>query len=75
MLNPRVTSVSNFKVTTDEKCLSVPGVTRKRQRPKSVKVAYLTAEWKRAKVHLKNIEAICFGHEMDHLLGKTIADT
>ncbi len=73
VLNPRIVSRSGISNPTNEMCLSVPGFTRRRSRSYSVKVVGFDEHWKRVCIEAKGKDAACFQHEIDHTLGRTIA--
>ncbi len=74
VLNPRIVSRSGISNPTDERCLSVVGITRRRDRSYSVKVVGFDEHWKRVCIESKGKDAAVFQHEIDHCNGRTIAD-
>jgi peptide deformylase len=74
MLNPRITSRSGITNPTDERCLSVPGFERRRQRSYSVVVQGTDALGLPLIIRPKGMDAAVWQHELDHLDGRTIVD-
>ena len=72
LLNPRVTKRSAIKIPTDERCLSVPGLTRRMSRSYSVQVKGTDAQGNPVTVDAKGMLSACFQHEIEHLDGKLI---
>ncbi len=73
VLNPRIVARSGISNPTNERCLSVPGLTRRRQRSYSVKVVGFDENWKHVCIEAKGKDAACFQHEINHIDGITIA--
>lgn len=74
MYNPELTEVSEELWEHPEGCLSFPKIELTIARPKIVTVRYQdeNATWHTRE--LKNIDAKCVQHEIDHLDGKTFKD-
>ncbi|MCK2000730.1 peptide deformylase [[Brevibacterium] frigoritolerans] len=70
-INPRYVEKSKKHIclTNGEGCLSIPNASGKVYRPKKIEVAYTTLEGERKSSTLKELNAIVFGHEEDHLNG------
>lgn len=57
-----------------ESCLSIPEAKALTKRYKMLKVAYINEDGKRVKKLLKDLEAVVFQHELDHLFGVLMSD-
>lgn len=57
-----------------EGCLSVPGIRGFVKRPKRVQVIFQDETGKKHKLLLKDMLAVVFQHEIDHLFGKLFVD-
>lgn len=73
-VNPKVVSRSMGTIEFEEGCLSVPGVYGMVERPKKVKVKAKTLDGLPVTLNLKNLEAVIFQHEIDHLDGILFID-
>lgn len=73
LVNPRVVEKEGEQVT-EEGCLSVPGVYVKVKRAARVVVEALDEEGKPRRIEAKELLAVVFQHEIDHLHGKMICD-
>ena len=71
MINPIIIKKSN-PYDTEESCLSLLGGPRKCKRFKSIKVQYLTLDFKIRIKTFEGFEAQIIQHEMDHLEGVLI---
>lgn len=60
--------------TSEEGCLSFPGISTKITRSKRVKVAAYNLDGERVEVQADGIHARAWQHEMDHLDGRLIID-
>jgi len=75
MINPEFTFFSDDKVTSDEGCLSLPGITLKISRPQKVSVRAFDENGK--EFFIENAEGLlakALQHETDHLNGLMIVD-
>lgn len=72
MLNPKITSRSKLKVPFKEACLSFPGKVVTKKRNYSCTVEGQTGLGAPMTVTVKDSDASCFQHEIDHLNGITI---
>lgn len=72
MVNPKLIKTSNVRASAEEGCLSFPGRTIQKSRPRQVTVEYNTPFGEVKSVTLTGFEARCVQHEIDHLGGKTI---
>jgi len=57
-----------------EGCLSIPGIRGFVKRPRKIRVTYFTETGQKKQVLLKDMMAIVFQHEIDHLVGKLFVD-
>jgi peptide deformylase len=60
--------------TTEEGCLSVPGIFDEVQRASAVRVRAQDRHGGTFETNLEGIAAVCLQHEMDHLEGKLFVD-
>lgn len=60
--------------TSEEGCLSVPGVYAEVQRAERIQVRARRADGNAFEETLEGLHAICLQHEMDHLAGKVFVD-
>jgi peptide deformylase len=58
----------------EEGCLSCPGVRKMVKRNRYVLIEYIDYEGKKVKEHLRDLEARCAQHEIDHLDGILLVD-
>jgi peptide deformylase len=58
----------------EEGCLSCPGVLKKVKRNRYVLIEYTNYEGKKIKEHLRDLDARCAQHEIDHLDGILLVD-
>lgn len=74
VINPRIVERSETEKTEMEGCLSYPDYIVPVSRPAEVVVSYFTPEGEEVTAHLEQLEARCFQHEFDHLLGICFVD-
>ncbi len=72
-INPDI-SVAEGKQTSEEGCLSVPGVYAKVDRYKLVTIKALDVRGKAFELEADELLSVCIQHEMDHLDGKLFVD-
>jgi len=72
-INPALLEESE-EDTTEEGCLSFPGINTKITRAKRVKVAAYTLDGERIEIQAEGIHARAWQHEIDHLEGRLIVD-
>ena len=73
-VNPEITWASEEKQVYDEGCLSVPGIYDGVERPARVKVRALDEHGKPFEIEADGLLAVCFQHEMDHLMGMVFVE-
>jgi peptide deformylase len=73
LINPKIVKKEGSQ-SLEEGCLSVPGVCIKVKRAKAVIVEALDEDGKQISIEAQGLLACVFQHEIDHLLGKLIAD-
>ncbi|OGZ32721.1 MAG: peptide deformylase [Candidatus Portnoybacteria bacterium RBG_13_40_8] len=73
-INPKIYKASKKKIISEEGCLSVPGVYKKLQRAKSLKIEAVDENDKQFKLKAKDLLARVIQHELDHLNGILIID-
>ena len=73
-VNPEIVNVSTGTDIQNEGCLSFPGIFVPVERPVNISVKYQTIDGSWEAVQLTGIQARCFLHERDHLMGKTFLD-
>ena len=72
--NPKITRESNEKVIMKEGCLSFPELYLNISRPQMIEATYQNADGDEINVHLEDLAARIFHHEMDHMIGTTFLD-
>jgi peptide deformylase len=79
LINPVIVSCSMDMTTTNEQCLSVPGIIKSKQRPWRIMLKGFEFDFYDERVFaiysmpLSGLEATIVQHEIDHLDGRTIA--
>lgn len=73
-INPLITERSNAVVTTQEACLSLPGVAADVTRHAEITLWWQDVDSVWIDEHLTGFAAICAQHELDHLDGLVIFD-
>ncbi|MBF0533159.1 MAG: peptide deformylase [Candidatus Omnitrophica bacterium] len=73
VINPKIVKKIG-KVTQNEGCLSVPGVTVAIDRPQQIRLHYLDENGHEQEGDFADLKARVIAHEMDHLDGKLIVD-
>jgi len=73
LINPEILSREGQE-TSDEGCLSVPGVTEGVERAAHIRVRALDLNGKSREFDADGLLAICVQHELDHLDGKLFVD-
>ena len=69
LINPKIEWRCNDRVTGEEACLSIPGVTAHVERNAEVAMVWTTLDGDKREEVLKGPAAICAQHELDHLDG------
>ena len=72
-INPQIISRDGM-ATTEEGCLSLPGIYDKVQRATTIRVRALDVTGKEFELDADGLAAVCLQHEMDHLDGKVFVD-
>ncbi|MDM8566774.1 peptide deformylase [Candidatus Halobeggiatoa sp. HSG11] len=73
LINPNIISVDGQQ-STEEGCLSVPGVFEQVQRAENITVQALDKNGKQLTLTADEILSVCIQHEIDHLNGKLFVD-
>ncbi len=73
LVNPEIVEKSGVEVDS-EGCLSIPGVTEKVSRPRTVQVLAQDLDGERIEVEAEDFEARAICHEVDHLNGVLFID-
>ena len=74
LANPEIEWASDERESSDEGCLSIPGITVDVERPVHVRVRARDEEGEPRVVEASGMEARVIQHEMDHLDGVLILD-
>lgn len=67
VINPIITPLTEELIDWEEGCLSVPGIYKKVERPKKVRIEYLNEKGEKVVEELEGFPAIVVQHEFDHL--------
>lgn len=73
LINPEILSREGV-ATSDEGCLSVPGVTEGVDRAARIRFRAMDAQGKIIEADADGLQAVCIQHELDHLDGKLFVD-
>ena len=73
LVNPEISSAKG-SVTSDEGCLSFPGLDIQIERAEEIKVTYLNETGLPSELNAKGYFAVILQHEIDHLNGKVFID-
>ena len=74
VINPKIISFSDEKITFEEGCLSIPEIFAEIERPKTIKVEYYNENGEKIEQELTDYKARIFQHENDHLDGILFTD-
>ncbi len=74
VINPRIYERSEEEKTSEEGCLSFPGIHETVARPVSIRVRYLDENWEEHDELWEGYPARVFQHEYDHLDGVVFTD-
>jgi peptide deformylase len=74
MINPEIIEHSSAKQTTEEGCLSVPGILGEVERYLRVKVKYQDKNGNIGIKKVRGLDAVVVQHEIDHLDGILFTD-
>lgn len=72
-INPEILE-QHGSASSDEGCLSVPGITESVERPEKIRVRALDRFGQPFEMDAQGLLAVCIQHEMDHLEGKLFVD-
>jgi peptide deformylase len=73
LINPEILEKDGI-LTSDEGCLSVPGVTEAVQRAEHIRVRALDRDGQAREIETSGLLSVCVQHEIDHLEGKLFVD-
>lgn len=73
-INPKITFLTDEEQGFWEGCLSVPGLRGFVERPKKIKVSYLSVDGKDSEIIAEGFLATVLQHELDHLQGVLYID-
>ncbi|MDR1123913.1 MAG: peptide deformylase [Elusimicrobiota bacterium] len=73
LINPEITSAEG-KMTSDEGCLSFPGLDIQIERSREIKVKYLNENGLPVELKAEGYFAVILQHETDHLRGRLFID-
>ncbi len=73
LINPEILERAGTE-TTEEGCLSVPGVVDAVERSAQIRVRALGRDGLPFELEADELTAVCIQHEMDHLVGKLFVD-
>jgi peptide deformylase len=73
-INPTILTKSEEMISTQEGCLSFPGIFGRVDRHESVTIAALDETMAYYELELHGIDSVCAQHELDHLNGITFYD-
>lgn len=74
IINPQIISKGDTIETTEEGCLSIPGVHENINRPNTIHIKYQDTQGNEQELHAKGLLAVCIQHEIDHLNGVLFID-
>ena len=73
LINPEITSAKD-KITSDEGCLSFPGLDIQVERSREIKIKYLNETGLPVELKAEGYFAVILQHEIDHLNGRLFID-
>ncbi|MBR1631806.1 MAG: peptide deformylase [Paludibacteraceae bacterium] len=73
-INPRIEQHSDEVITYEEGCLSLPGISEKVSRPKSITISYDDENFNRHTETYSGFDARIIQHEYDHLQAHLFTD-
>jgi peptide deformylase len=73
-INPEIVHYSEETETSEEGCLSVPGLSERVKRSLSVTIKYMDENWQEHTETYSGFPARAIQHEYDHLQGKVYVD-
>ena len=73
-INPHIIETNDETKSTEEGCLSLPGIHEPVRRPTRIRVKYMDEEFQEHDEWVDGFQACCMQHEFDHLEGKMFID-
>lgn len=73
-INPQIIETSEDEITYEEGCLSLPNISEKVSRPKSIKIHYYDSNFEEHTTTFDGFFARIVQHEYDHLEGHVFTD-
>ena len=73
-INPEILELTGERLSTEEGCLSVPGIYDVVERSSGVRVRALDRQGRQFELETDGLLAVCIQHEIDHLRGKVFVD-
>lgn len=74
LINPKIIATNNFKIKTEEGCISCPGIFKIIERPSEIIIRTGIEKSSCLYLSFKDISAVVVQHEIDHLDGILITD-
>lgn len=74
LINPKIVTLSDELVESDEGCLSIPGISATIKRFSQVTVEFQNLENKTQLIEVDGLLGVCLQHEIDHLNGILFID-
>lgn len=74
MINPEITGDNGYVITSEEGCLSFPGISARVERREEVTVQYQNLKGEKCEVLAKGLLSRAVQHELDHLKGVLLVD-
>jgi len=73
-INPTIEYIGDDKISSDETCLSIPGVIVNVERYSNIRVTYFNTEWEEITNEFSGDVSICIQKQIDYLNGVFIID-
>ena len=74
LINPKIIKTGSDLCSSDEGCLSIPGVYLEVTRPETIEISYKNEQGKPCKLKADGLLSRAIQHEMDHLNGVMFVD-
>ena len=68
-INPKIISARGWNSTSQEGCLSFPGLSLNVERPEWIMAQFINENGQLKQMRMEGLTARCFQHELDHMNG------